>query len=156
MICLLFFCLPFFAGPGPIVPDGQGGFVPFTNSRVLPDGSLRPYIPELDGVMLPDGRVVPYQLNVQPEGQPWGSEPGEERHAGPGAGGLDPPVTGRDGRGLEAPHKGLRPDFTHVMPGSLPHGLVMTAGGGPSSPLPRIAALIMTVSEICPHCRTSQ
>lgn len=25
--------------PAPAVPDGQGGFVPFTNSRVMPDGS---------------------------------------------------------------------------------------------------------------------
>jgi hypothetical protein len=32
-----------------VIPDGRGGFVPFTNSRVMPDGSLRPYIPEIDG-----------------------------------------------------------------------------------------------------------
>jgi hypothetical protein len=32
-----------------VIPDGRGGFVPFTNSRVMPDGSLRPYIPEVDG-----------------------------------------------------------------------------------------------------------
>lgn len=32
-----------------VIPDGRGGFVPFTNSRVMPDGSLRPDIPEVDG-----------------------------------------------------------------------------------------------------------
>jgi hypothetical protein len=31
---------------GSIVPDGQGGLVPVTNSRVMPDGSLRPYDPQ--------------------------------------------------------------------------------------------------------------
>lgn len=46
--CFLFFC--FMGGPAPaIVPDGAGGFVPFTNSRVMPDGSLRPYDPAIDG-----------------------------------------------------------------------------------------------------------
>jgi hypothetical protein len=35
--------------PLPVVPDGQGGWVPFTNSRVMPDGSLRPYNPAIDG-----------------------------------------------------------------------------------------------------------
>ena len=29
--------------------------MPFTNSRVMPDGSLRPYAPEID--MMPDDRV---------------------------------------------------------------------------------------------------
>ena len=43
--------------PGPNVPDGRGGFVPFYNSRVLPDGSLRPYDPYLDG--LPPGYPAP-------------------------------------------------------------------------------------------------
>ncbi|SFK56158.1 hypothetical protein [Methylocapsa palsarum] len=38
---------PFYSVPS--VPDGMGGFVPITNSRVLPDGSLRPYDPVLDG-----------------------------------------------------------------------------------------------------------
>jgi hypothetical protein len=46
--CFLFFC--FMGGPAPaIVPDGAGGFVPYTNSRVMPDGSLRPYDPAIDG-----------------------------------------------------------------------------------------------------------
>lgn len=35
-------------GDGTIVPDGAGGFVPNTNSRVMPDGSLRPYNPAID------------------------------------------------------------------------------------------------------------
>jgi hypothetical protein len=63
MICFMFLCflvLP----PVPAVPDGAGGFVPFTNARVMPDGTLRPYDPAIDGVMAPDGRVyflpVPY------------------------------------------------------------------------------------------------
>jgi hypothetical protein len=34
---------------GSIVPDGRGGLVPNTNSRVMPDGSLRPYDPAVDG-----------------------------------------------------------------------------------------------------------
>jgi hypothetical protein len=29
-VCFLFFCC---LGPAPVVPDGAGGFVPFTNSR---------------------------------------------------------------------------------------------------------------------------
>jgi len=33
------------------VPDGAGGYVPFTNSRVMPDGSLRPYDPIIDGTV---------------------------------------------------------------------------------------------------------
>jgi hypothetical protein len=61
MICLLFFCFlvapPGLMPPGA-VPDGAGGFVPFTNSRVAPDGSLRPYDPNLDGILLEDGRVI--------------------------------------------------------------------------------------------------
>ena len=35
--------------PGRIVPDGRGGFVPFTNSRIMPNGSLRAYNPTIDG-----------------------------------------------------------------------------------------------------------
>ena len=58
MFCVFFICLPFFAPPAPAVPDGRGGYVPFTNSRVMPDGSLRPYDPRLDGILTPDGRVV--------------------------------------------------------------------------------------------------
>jgi hypothetical protein len=74
MVCFLFFCdyappppgvyygappaiyapapPPIFDAPfygAPSVPDGMGGFVPVTNSRVLPDGTLRPYDPVLDG-----------------------------------------------------------------------------------------------------------
>ena len=41
-------------GPPPprgprYVPDWRGGMVPFTNSRVMPDGSLRSYDPRIDG-----------------------------------------------------------------------------------------------------------
>jgi len=35
--------------PLHVQPDGQGGYVPTTNSRVMPDGSLRSYDPQLDG-----------------------------------------------------------------------------------------------------------
>lgn len=45
--CLFFFC--YLGAVPPSVPDGAGGYVPFTNSRVMPDGSLRPYDPALDG-----------------------------------------------------------------------------------------------------------
>jgi hypothetical protein len=34
---------------GGIVPDGRGGFVSFTNSRIMPDGSFRAYDPAIDG-----------------------------------------------------------------------------------------------------------
>jgi len=46
--CFFFFC--WFAPPAT-VPDGAGGYVPFTNSRVMPDGSLRPYDPIIDGTV---------------------------------------------------------------------------------------------------------
>jgi hypothetical protein len=46
VICFLFFC---WTDPS-VVPDGAGGFVPFTNSRVMPDGTLRPYDPAVDGL----------------------------------------------------------------------------------------------------------
>ena len=60
------FCFLLIQPPAPVVPDGQGGFAPFTNARVLPDGSLRPYDPALDGIMMPDGSVVfPYQSYPQ-------------------------------------------------------------------------------------------
>jgi hypothetical protein len=36
-----------------VVPDGHGGYVPFTNSRVMPDGGLRPYDPYVDGFPYP-------------------------------------------------------------------------------------------------------
>jgi len=45
-ICFVIFCL---GTPSTIVADGNGGFVPYTNSRVMPDGSLRPYDPSIDG-----------------------------------------------------------------------------------------------------------
>jgi hypothetical protein len=35
--------------PTSVIEDGRGGVVPFTNSRVMPDGSLRPYDPQIDG-----------------------------------------------------------------------------------------------------------
>ncbi len=45
------FCFFLFCGLSlGAVPDGAGGFVPFTNSRVMPDGSLRPYDPAIDGM----------------------------------------------------------------------------------------------------------
>jgi hypothetical protein len=55
------FCFFFFCGLSlGAVPDGAGGFVPFTNSRVMPDGSLRPYDPAIDGMpgVMP-GRPLP-------------------------------------------------------------------------------------------------
>lgn len=59
--CYLFFC--FMTAPVPgIGPDGAGGYVPFTNSRVLPDGSLRPYDPLIDGSFAGD----PIQTLVEP------------------------------------------------------------------------------------------
>ena len=45
-LCVFFFCGLSLGA----VPDGAGGFVPFTNSRVMPDGSLRPYDPAIDGM----------------------------------------------------------------------------------------------------------
>ena len=59
IFCLLFAPMP----PAPAVPDGAGGFVPFTNARVLPDGSLRSYDPAIDGIEGPDGSVY---FPVQP------------------------------------------------------------------------------------------
>ena len=32
-----------------MVKDGRGGYVPFRNSRVMPDGLLRDYDPTIDG-----------------------------------------------------------------------------------------------------------
>ena len=57
MICVLLFLCFFGPPPATAIPDGAGGFVPFTNARVMPDGSLRPYDPAIDGIMGPDGRV---------------------------------------------------------------------------------------------------
>jgi hypothetical protein len=81
--CFFLFCI--FSQPVPIVPDGQGGYVPFTNSRVMPDGSLRPYDPQLDGYLPGDQMAglrgydpflddpYPGQLGTQPgyEQQPY-------------------------------------------------------------------------------------
>jgi hypothetical protein len=72
VFCLLILCLPLFP-PAPVVPDGAGGYVPFTNSRVLPDGSLRPYDPALDGY--PPPYSGPGQLEPQPGAWPEASEP---------------------------------------------------------------------------------
>lgn len=56
--CLLFFC--YLGGaPAGAVPDGAGGYVPFTNSRVMPDGSLRPYDPAIDGTYPVEGYAAP-------------------------------------------------------------------------------------------------
>jgi hypothetical protein len=67
--CFLFLCFLAPMPPTPVVPDGAGGMVPFTNARVLPDGSLRPYDPSLDGVMLADSRIVyPYAPYPEPQG----------------------------------------------------------------------------------------
>jgi hypothetical protein len=56
MVTACFFLFCWFAPP-VVVPDGAGGYVPFTNSRVMPDGSLRPYDPVIDGIAgaVPDG-----------------------------------------------------------------------------------------------------
>jgi hypothetical protein len=66
--CLLIFCA--FTSPQPgLVPDGFGGIVPFTNSRVMADGSLRPYDPTLDGPIAyePSGPYIdPYPLAPPP------------------------------------------------------------------------------------------
>jgi hypothetical protein len=63
------FCFFFFCGLSlGTVPDGAGGFVPFTNSRVMPDGSLRPYDPAIDG--LPPAYAAPL-----PEYSPYGPFP---------------------------------------------------------------------------------
>jgi hypothetical protein len=50
---------PGYGYPAPVVPDGAGGYVPYTNSRVLPDGSLRPYTPEVDGPFDTPGYAPP-------------------------------------------------------------------------------------------------
>ena len=71
-LCIIpFLCLFAPMPPSPVVPDGYGGYVPFTNSRVMPDGSLRPYDPTLDGVMSADGSVV-YPFAPPPPPMPQG------------------------------------------------------------------------------------
>lgn len=71
--CLVLYCY-LGAVPAPVVPDGAGGYVPFTNSRVLPDGELRPYDPVIDGPV----PVYPMPRNEMPPGSyppPPGSYP---------------------------------------------------------------------------------
>ena len=59
-VCFFIFC---FLNPAPSVPDGAGGFVPYNNSRVMPDGSLRPYNPYVD--QLPAAGPYQYYGNDQ-------------------------------------------------------------------------------------------
>jgi hypothetical protein len=49
--------------PQQLVPDGLGGWVPITNSRVMPDGSLRRFDPSID---LPPLQPT-YLPSMQPE-----------------------------------------------------------------------------------------
>jgi hypothetical protein len=64
-VCFFFFC----GLPLDVVPDGTGGFVPFTNSRVMLDGSLRPYDPAIDGLP-PDGHGVAAFFTPPPMPEP--------------------------------------------------------------------------------------
>ena len=64
-VCFFFFC----GLPLDVVPDGAGGFVPFTNSRVMPDGSLRPFDPAIDGLP-PDGHGVAAFFTPPPMPEP--------------------------------------------------------------------------------------
>lgn len=71
------------------VPDGRGGWVPWTNSRVLPDGTLRPYDPAIDG--LPPGFGPPPQYPA-----PWkGDAPPSQAPRYSGSPLPPPPRTGR-------------------------------------------------------------
>jgi hypothetical protein len=63
------FCLLFIQPPAPVIPDGQGGFVPFTNAGILPDGSLRDYDPAIDGIMGPDGSIYFPPMPYYPQGR---------------------------------------------------------------------------------------
>ncbi len=63
--CYFFMCLMLAPAPG-FTPDGAGGFVPITNSRVMPDGSLRPYDPIFDGGYL----GAPTAVLIEPPGPP--------------------------------------------------------------------------------------
>jgi hypothetical protein len=83
VICFLFLC---WTDPS-VVPDGAGGFVPFTNSRVMPDGSLRPYSPAIDGY--PPGGYGP-----PPGYLPDGSYPSLAPMPEPPAAYYDPPPPG--------------------------------------------------------------
>lgn len=75
-VCFIFFCFLAPPPPGPVVPDGQGGFVPFTNSRVMYDGSLRPYNPYFDGVPMPPPAYQPYPALPEPVEPPYYPEQG--------------------------------------------------------------------------------
>ena len=55
-----------FGAPQPLVRDGYGGLVPFTNSRVMPDGTLRPYDPTLDGYPPGYGLPTPPPVAIEP------------------------------------------------------------------------------------------
>lgn len=72
MLCLLFLCFPF------LVPR----LSPYTDSQVMPDGSLRPYAPAIDGIMAPDGRVY-FPAAYPPTGRRHGRPAGA--HASPRA-----------------------------------------------------------------------
>ena len=69
--CIFIFC-NLMTQPGPIVPDGRGGYVPYTNSRVMPDGSLVPYnsyyqqytVPQPYAYVVPQVYPVPYPVPV--------------------------------------------------------------------------------------------
>lgn len=72
--CFVVYC--FLGGaPVPVVPDGAGGYVPFTNSRVMPDGELRPYDPALDGPVpvppVPDYAGPPSSYLPPPDAGSW-------------------------------------------------------------------------------------
>jgi hypothetical protein len=71
--CLFFFCFLVPSQSGPLVPDGQGGLVPWTNSRVMPNGTLRPYDPRIDGY--PPGYGYPYPMPFGPYAQPYVTTP---------------------------------------------------------------------------------
>ena len=115
-VCFLFFCFLAPMPPAQAVPDGQGGFVPFTNARVMPDGSLRPYDPAIDGVMGPDGRVYypqppePYPP-VPPPYPPQPYQPGHVTVGPPRVTPAPPPPAprhagtcyGPDGRPIDPP-----------------------------------------------------
>jgi hypothetical protein len=67
--CFIFFC--FLGAPAaPVVPDGAGGYVPFTNSRVMPNGELRPYDPAIDGPF-PGAPMAGYAVPLPPDTSVW-------------------------------------------------------------------------------------
>ncbi|WOJ90031.1 hypothetical protein RZS28_01585 [Methylocapsa polymorpha] len=68
--CFFFFCMMIAPTPG-IVPDGAGGYVPITNSRVLPDGSLRPYYPPIDGPYFGEATEILIDPPVEPLPDYW-------------------------------------------------------------------------------------